>query len=410
MFKRTFYIITLIVILASAFTAYSFAEDDVDEAQKKINEKIVEYTKKIEQLQNRSDSLADEIEYMDSQMSLTELRIQNSLANITKKQYEIDNLTKEIDNLSTRIGKLAESIVYQTGLLNTRTRERYKTLDLNPFVVIFGSNTFNTLMQKTEYLQQIELQDKKLLKEWESTKTSYDNQKGIFEVKRTQEEELKVQLVKEQENLSAYKSQLDGQKAEKSRLLTATQNDESKYASLLAKAKAELASYGAFTQSAGGGVIGPNGLGGGKDGWYYSQRDSRWASNKIGNSNYTIFNVGCLVTDIAMIHKYYGYDITPAKVASWNEKFFYGSMYIPWPAPSGRKYTPISIANIDAELAKDNPVIVGLYANNSAGTHFVVLIEDTGKDWKMYDPWEGPDLNFSDHYSSGSIFQAVVFK
>jgi len=244
----------------------------------------------------------------------------------------------------------------------------------------------------------------------ENTKKSYDNQKELFENKREEEEDLRAQLLAEKANLDAYKAALDSQKAEKNKLLEVTQNDQSKYASLLAAAQAELASYSAFTQSAGGGVIGPNGLGGGKDGWYYSQRDSRWAYNKIGNSSYTIFNVGCLVTSVAMVHTYYGYDVTPAKVASWNDKFFYGSMYIPWPAPSGRRYTPISISSIDSELSKKNPVIVGLYANNSAGTHFVVLIKDTGDDWKMYDPWEGPDLDFSDYYSYNSIFQAVVFK
>jgi len=406
MFKRTFLIFSLILVFVSLFGVYSWAEDSVDDLENKIQE----YTKKIEQLQNKSTTLAGEVEYMDSQINLTSLKIQNSLANISKKQTQIDNLTKEIEDLKIRIGKLSESIGYQRDLLSARSRERYKTRDINPFMVIFGSDTFNTLMQKTEYLQQIELQDKKLLDEMESTKKSYDTQKDIFENKRKQEEELKAQLEVEQKNLSAYKTQLDNQKAEKQHLITVTHNDEAKYASLLADAKAELASYGAFTQSAGGGVVGPNGLGGGKDGWYYSQRDSRWAYNKIGNSSYNIFNVGCLVTSVAMVHKYYGYDVTPAKVASWNDKFFYGSMYIPWPAPSGRKYTPISISSIDSELAKGNPVIVGLYANNSAGTHFVVLIKDTGKDWKMYDPWEGPDLDFSDYYSSGSLFQAVVFK
>lgn len=404
--KRTFFIFTLIVVFISSIFLFVFAEDSVEDLEKKIEE----YSNKIEQLQNTASTLSQEMEYMNSQISLTELRIQSSLANITKKEDQIIKLTKEIDDLKIRISKLSDSIGYQRDLLNSRSRERYKTRDINPFMVIFGSDTFNTLMQKTEYLQQIEVQDKKLLDEMENTKKSYDTQKDIFENKREQEEDLKKQLVLEQEKLSSYKSQLDNQKNEKQQLLAITQNDETKYASLLAEAKAQLASFGAFTQSSGGGVIGPNGLGGGDDGWYYSQRDSRWAYNKIGKSNYNIFDVGCLVTSVAMLHTYYGFDVTPAKVASWNDKFFYGSMYIPWPAPSGRKYTPISISNIDSELSKGNPVIVGIYANNSAGTHFLVLIEDTGKDWKMYDPWNGPDLDFSDYYSSSSIFQAVVFK
>ena len=214
--------------------------------------------------------------------------------------------------------------------------------------------------------------------------------------------------------MDQYSRDLEEQKAAKQRLLADTQNDESKYQALLEQARITLESYKSFVQTAGGGVVGPNGLGGGKDGWYYSQRDSRWADEKIGNSSYTVFESGCLVTSVAMVHKYYGYDATPAQIAEKDDHFFYGDMRIPWPAPSGRSYKVLAWGypkeSIDKELSNKNPVIVGVRAGNAAGTHFIVLIKKDDDGYVMHDPYYGPDLDFSDYYSTSSIFEAVVFK
>lgn len=228
---RTLLILALITV---SFTV--FAQETVDD----IQSKITEYTQKVSDLKNKAASLKNDVDYMDAQINLTELRIQNSQSKILKTQEKIEKLTIEINDLKNRIGKLATSIDYQKVLLNNRIRERYKTRDINPILVIFGSDTFATLIQKAEYLQQVELQDKKLLDEMESTKKSYDNQKNIFEDKRKEEEDLKAQLVTEKANLDAYKEQLNDQKYEKQKLLELTQNDETKYAKLLEEAQREL--------------------------------------------------------------------------------------------------------------------------------------------------------------------------
>jgi len=232
MFKRNILLFSIVMCLAVSFV---FAQDASD-----IQSKIDAYTKKISELKDRASSLTNEVEYMDTQIGLTELKIESSKNSITKTQDKIEKLTKEIEDLKVRIGKLSGSIGYQKNLLSNRIRERYKSRDVNPILVLFGSSTFNSLVQKTEYLKQVELQDKKLLDEMENTKKSYDNQKNIFEDKKKEEEDLKTQLVNEKANLDAYKSQLDNQKYEKQKLLELTQNDETKYTNLLSAAQKEL--------------------------------------------------------------------------------------------------------------------------------------------------------------------------
>jgi len=219
-----------------SLASFVFAEETVSDIQSKIDE----YNKKITELKSKASTLTNDVESMDNQIALTELRIQDSQNKIIQKETQIKKLTVEIEDLKVRIGKLADSINYQRTLLNNRTRERYKSREVNPILVIFGSSTFNSLIQKAEYLQQIEIQDNKLLNEMENTKKSYDNQKDLFENKRQEEEQLKAQLLDEKANLDTYKAQLDNQKHEKQRLLEITQNDESKYAKLLEEAQKEL--------------------------------------------------------------------------------------------------------------------------------------------------------------------------
>lgn len=46
----------------------------------------------------------------------------------------------------------------------------------------------------------------------------------------------------------------------------------------------------------------------------YSQRDRRWANDKMGASGLTIHNFGCTITSLAMLLTSLGYDETPKTV------------------------------------------------------------------------------------------------
>ena len=227
-----FFLIPLVTVLGQD----TINKDEVEE----LEEKIEKYEEKIDELQGRAKTLANEIEYMNSQISLTELKIQNSVAKIRKTEEEIRKLAGDIEDLKVRILKLEKSIDYQKEVLSARIRERYKSRDENAMVVLFGSATLDTMVQKVEYLKAMERYDNKLLVEMGDTKTRYDMQKNLFEQKKDEEEKLKIQLLNEKANLDTYKGNLVGQQEEKKRLLEVTQNDETKYQSLLSEAQREL--------------------------------------------------------------------------------------------------------------------------------------------------------------------------
>ena len=416
--KYFFLVIVVIFAFLLPFIIPSLAqEENSDENEEEnqeeiedIQEKIEEYEKKISDLRGKANTLQNEIDYMDSQIALTQFKIQNSIANITKTEDRIEELSDGIESLGIRIDKLVKSIEYQEMILGSRMRERYKDRGNSMLMLLFGSDTLNSLVKKTEYLRALEENDNKLIDQMAETRKNFEQQKDIFQNKKAEQEELKNKLQIEKANLDSYQRSLDSQKEAKEKLLADTQNDEQKYQELLAEAERELASFAGFVQNAGGGIIGSNEFGSGKEGWYLSQRDSRWANQRIGNSNYTVFEVGCLITSVAMYNRYYGNNISPADVAKDSSRFFSNTamMLIPWKAPPGKSYRAITASSISNELEK-RPVIVGVYAG-PYGTHFVVLSKKSGSDYIMYDPWYGPDLKFSDYYQKSSIYSAVVFK
>ena len=240
------YLTSLLLTLPIAFiigitvSAESSTTPNDQEAVEDLEDEIKKYEKKLNELQGRESSLSKEIEYMDSQISLTQLRISNSIKKIAATNKEIGKLTEDIGDIKVRIEKIITSIDYQKKILAARLRERYKNNETTPLIVIFGAADFSDLIRKSEYLEVLELQDTKMLSQMNESKDAYQKQKTIFEDKKEENEDLKKRLEAEKYTLDQQRVTLENQKQEKRRLLEVTQNDEAKYQKLLAEATKEL--------------------------------------------------------------------------------------------------------------------------------------------------------------------------
>ncbi len=54
-------------------------------------------------------------------------------------------------------------------------------------------------------------------------------------------------------------------------------------------------------------------------------------------------------------------------------------------------------------------MIVHVSVRNGYGGHFVVLISGENGNYKMHDPWYGPDLDFNSRYNTGMIKSIRLF-
>lgn len=346
------------------------------------------WQQQVDQARSEANTLQSAINIINGQVRVQSLRISQTIAEIEQLETEITTLSERIEGLSISLNRLSETLI-------KRVREGYKQLRLPYKNNIFAAESFNQFLSQSRYMSLASDQTLDLMKRTELQRLTYNQQKELKESKQQEVEQLR-------QNLQAQKNELDSQKASKDELLRQTRNSEAVYQQKLAEATAELNALKAFSSSKGGSVLPEQHS---PDGWFFSQRDQRWANFLMGGSNMSVMEVGCLASSTAMIKKKFGENVTPVTIASNRSYFFSNTAYMlrPWPAPNGYRYQhyAYSQSTLDARL-QENPVIVKLSAG-PYGTHFLVIKEKQDGQYIMHDPWEGYDKKFSDFYSLGQI-------
>ena len=389
--KKVIFAIATIIFGLSTYTAFAQSSNDAQKLSE-LNSKIAELERKVSDLRSQGDSLSTQINAMDSQIALTEYRIDAT-------QKEMMEVTLDITSAGKRMDNLEGSLTDVTKVLINRIVATYQAGSSNNLAVLLQADNLNDAIAKVNYLKIVQSHDRQLLYDTQQARNDYANQKLILEEKKKKVGELQGQL-------EGYTKQLDQEKATKQDLLSVTKNDEAHYQDLLADAKAQVSAMKSFATSkvgSGGSILPPQSS---PDGWYFNQRDSRWGNNYLGSSSEQVWEVGCLATSMAMVLKEHGQDVTPATVAANSSYFFSNTAYmlIPWGNGRFTSQWGSSLSGIDSKLASGEPVIVGVKAG-PFGTHFIVLKSGSNGNYIMNDPWEGANLNFTDYYSTGQIFQ-----
>lgn len=128
---------------------------------------------------------------------------------------------------------------------------------------------------------------------------------------------------------------------------------------------------------------------------YYSQRDPKWSSDKLGLSSCTVGKYGCLETSLCSFSSYCGVTVTPDQVALHQSSFNKDGEYL-WNYPEFPFLLDKSIkGRNDIEILKslkDPKRGVVLQVDN--GAHFVLALSKNlfGSYWTM-DPWFGKRLD-----------------
>lgn len=354
--------------------------------------------KKLTDLQGQDKTLSSQIAIADNQIKLTE-------AKIAKTEDEIDALKDDIDITKSKISS-SEGTLEQTSVAFVgRAKAVYQVGSVDPWQVLLTSNTLDNFFTRLKYLKIVQLFDKRNIYAAEQAKVNYKNQQDILEDKKTQQEKLS-------EKLQSYTDQLNEDKDSKKKLLAETQGNEATYQKLLSAAKAQLEGFSNFVAAQGGASLLSGQTSCDSWGCYYNQRDSSWGGLSLNGTQYSLASDGCLVTSMAMIYTHYGRKITPVDINSNSSNFAsYYPAYLLFTISAGGSTSQRVGVSLDSALSAGDPVVVGI--NAYGGTHFVVIKSGSNGSYTMNDPYlaNGHDINFTDHYSVGSIFsiQKVIF-
>jgi hypothetical protein len=177
-------------------------------------------------LSGQKQTLASAIDYLNTQIKLTQAKISSTTAQIDKLNIEINDLSGTINSLDLSLDDL-------TKIFISRVKETYMYRSSYNTDLLAQSIGVTDILKGVQYNKKIRDRDQSILLALEKSRLDASIQKENKESKLKE-----IALLKSK--LDADKSALNAQIASKNTLLANTKNDEKKYSELLAEAQAEL--------------------------------------------------------------------------------------------------------------------------------------------------------------------------
>jgi peptidoglycan hydrolase CwlO-like protein len=385
----------LSVLFVFAFVVFQQAKAENSTAKKikELEEKAKIYQQIIDIKQKQETTLNNQVELLEAEVGKLESETE-------AKKSEIDELNFKITQLGKQIDSAEESIELQKKILADLLQVYYENKDQQDAVSAFLSDkNLSSFMSRNDRMVQVEDKTSEILKNIKSLKDGLTQEKKSVEDKKKEVTDLFNELQEKS-------SELQDKKDQKESLITQTQGEQDKYEKLLERVesqKQELLNI----DELGGGISAddykkPPSSAYASTSWYYSQRDSRWANEKIGVSSYYMKGYGCAITSVAMISRYYSSSVTPKTIL--NKTKFNSNAFMPWSSVSGTSWSKIKLIKntnhsgvnwneVDSYLKEDNPVIVYIKKTKGDGGHYVVIHTkmSNGK-YVVHDPYWGSNL------------------
>lgn len=229
-FKKCVFIIIFLSFVCALLPVKIFAqsENELDIQLKEKQEQIKALESQLAQAQAQEKTLKSQLAYIDGQTRLIELKIDET-------KFQIIKLTKEISDLDGRISRISVSLDKISELLLIRIVSTYKYSNVSTIELLFSSQGFADALERLKHLQTVQAYDKKQLYQLQATKSLYNDQKQDKKTRQDQQEKLKNDLEK-------YQNQLEDQKKAKEELLRITQNDETRFQQEINRLRTDLAS------------------------------------------------------------------------------------------------------------------------------------------------------------------------
>lgn len=181
---------------------------------------------KIAEAQTAKITLGNTITILNGQISVQQLQIDQTLAEITGLEKQIVELSNRIEGLNLSLDKLTTVLVRRVG-------EHYKRSYTNPLLTLLTNGELGTILSEYKYLQLTQRQTVEAMQRAETQRLTYDEQKQLKETAQTQ-------LESKNKQLQAQRATITKQKKDQEYLLTETKNNEARYQQELAKTMAEL--------------------------------------------------------------------------------------------------------------------------------------------------------------------------
>jgi peptidoglycan hydrolase CwlO-like protein len=382
----------------------------------KINAQAISVNNQIADTQARIDRLQAILGSLNAQLLANNARLSDNQARLDTLVAREGVLTDQLHQTQLRLDERQASFSSQVRVLD-------KVEARTSFGLLLTSHSFSQFMQRLSDIKQAADGTHQTAVALKSDRDLLAAQRAELDRQRLEQAAIVARIEEQRQALEQEYSiqntitlQLYGLGASLGRQQADLVNQAGAVTADISTAEGELQSLLNFAHGQGGNVVAPEYL---ANSWgnYYNQRDARWGNLYLGRTQYEVWEIGCLLTSVAMVNSHFGYpDVTPGVIAANPANFTSGGLLYNFALnvpghPASINNNP-SRAWINQVLATGGTVIVGMYIR-TGGTHFVVLVAQNGPyDYWINDPWVENSMHVSYLGSpvTGPIYDAIGYQ
>lgn len=410
----------LLALLPSG--ARADALSDLEQQIQRDQQQLAQVQAETISVQNQIADTQVKVASLQSILASLNSQLLDNNARLSQSQGQLDALVQKETALSARLDQTQSRMEERQAAFASQVRILDKVEAVNALSLLVTSNSFSQFLQRLTGIRQVADGTSRMAVQLRSDRDQLAAQRAELDRERAQQaklvagiEDARNALEQEYEIQSTATNQLYGLEA----LLGAQQAqliaETGTLTGTIQSEQSELASMLTFSHGQGGNIVAPEYL---SNSWgsYYNQRDARWGNVYLGSTRYEVWEIGCLLTSVAMVNTHFGYtQVTPGVIAADPRNFTSGGLLYNFALnvpghPATINNNP-SRAWINQILAAGGVVIAGMYIR-SGGTHFVVLVAQNGPDdYWINDPWEEDAMHVSYLGSpvTGQIYDAIGY-
>jgi peptidoglycan hydrolase CwlO-like protein len=392
-------ILSVMIISCLLFLLFNFVKADTvsDESQQKLEDlkdKAKIYRQIIEIKEKQGETL-------NNQLEITTTNIEQVQEQIKSSAQQIEDLNSQIIRLEKQIKEKDNQIEFKKKILANIIQTYYEANRTGVVAAYLSGGDVTSFIVNKDRIAQTGDKIQELVASIKEEKQDFETQSQTIDRKKSELVEKNLQFQNQKDKLASIKKQREN-------LLVQTQGEEARYRQLLAnveKQKQELLNIDQYFATSGlsaDSYSKPDSKYFASTSWYFSQRDSRWGDENIGNTKTKMKNYGCAVTSVAMVFKEKGVSMTPGKLA--NEPIFSGDLINwydskdwekSWPIPNsayGWRHGNINWSVIDSKIEKGAYVIVYINRTKGGGHYVVIHHKDSKGKYVVHDPYFGANI------------------
>jgi peptidoglycan hydrolase CwlO-like protein len=227
-------------LLVSSFSAPFVVTNVYAETSQQLTDKVNALNKQLDEIKKKRQAIESQLSQennnqssLQNQIGIYDNRIQSIELTIDEKQKSIESLSTQIsltqlkiNDIQKKISDLQKQIDDLNIIHTTRVKNNFENSFRTPLDTVLNGQNFELLLIEKEFANSLAQDNQKIVNELTTSKTDLDTQKADLTAELTNIQTLQDQVKAENNDLSYQKQGLDYQKDQKTSFLSASEAKE----------------------------------------------------------------------------------------------------------------------------------------------------------------------------------------